>query len=109
LVWALRRWVALDHPVRVVQGGLRGVQAEVAFAATGARPLIVPKTRVTVAASVTEVGAVAEALMRGEPSVAVSVEPQIRALWLNPQHLEAGQEEIVAARVRQILEQAMRS
>jgi broad specificity polyphosphatase/5'/3'-nucleotidase SurE len=58
---------------------------------------------VTVDAAVMEVGAVAEALIAGEPAIAVSLEPRARTLWLNPQHLEPGQEEIVAARVRQVL------
>jgi L-seryl-tRNA(Ser) seleniumtransferase len=115
LVWALRRWVALDHEARVRQwqaqaericqilAGLDGVRAEVAFATRGARPVIVPKARVTVDAAMMEVGAVAEALIAGEPAIAVSLEPRARTLWLNPQHLEPGQEEIVAARVRQVL------
>ena len=118
LVYALRRWAALDHEARVRQWqaqsermcealqGIRGVMAEVAFATQGARPLVVPKARVTVDEAVMRVGAVAQALVSGEPSIAISVEPRIRALWLNPQHLEEGQEEIVARRVREVLEQA---
>ncbi|MFA6111766.1 MAG: aminotransferase class V-fold PLP-dependent enzyme [Candidatus Latescibacterota bacterium] len=118
LVWALRRWAALDHGARVQQwqaqsericqalAGLRGVQAEVALGTKGPRPVIVPKARVTVDAALMDVGAVAETLIAGEPSIAISIEPRIRALWLSPQHLEPGQEEIVAARVRQVLAQA---
>ncbi|MFH1568147.1 MAG: aminotransferase class V-fold PLP-dependent enzyme, partial [Gemmatimonadota bacterium] len=118
LVWALRRWAALDHEARVRQWqaqaesmcdalrGVRGVQAEVAFAERGSRPVIVPRARVTVDEALMRVDDVAEALMDGEPSIAVGAESRSRTLWLSPQHLEPGEEEIVAARLRQVLEQA---
>jgi D-glucosaminate-6-phosphate ammonia-lyase len=115
LVYALRRWAALDHDARIAAWqemaeqmcaglqGLDGVQAEVAFATDGARPLVVPKTRVIVEERVARIGQVAQGLMRGEPAIAISAEPGIRALWLNPQHLEPEQVEVVVRRVREEL------
>ena len=115
LVYALRRWAALDHDARTVAWqsmseemcaglqGIAGVTAEVAFATSGARPLVVPKARVTVDEKVAQVGRVAQALMLGEPAIAISTEPGIRALWLNPQHLEPEQVAAVVHRVREEL------
>ena len=115
LVYALRRWAAMDHEARIATwrrlsermcaalAGIDGVNAEVAFATQGARPLVIPKARVTLDEGLAQPGQVASMLMQGEPAIAVSVEPGIRALWLNPQHLDEGQADVVAARVREIL------
>ena len=115
LVYALRRWAVLDHDARIAAWqemseqmcvglqDLDGVQAEVAFATDGARPLIVPKTRVIVEERVARVEQVEQALMQAPPAIAISTEPGIRALWLNPQHLEPEQVEVVVHRVREEL------
>ncbi|MDQ1246261.1 MAG: Aminotransferase class V-fold PLP-dependent enzyme [Actinomycetota bacterium] len=115
LVYALRRWAALDHDARIAAWrgmaeqlcaglqGLEGVRAEVALATSGARPLVVPKARVTVEERIARVGQVEQALMQGKPAIAISTEPAMRALWLNPQHLEPEQVEVVVRRVREVL------
>lgn len=115
MVYALRRWAALDHDARIAawqqmaeqmcEGlqGIDGVEAEVAFARGGARPLVVPRTRVTVDRSVVDVRQVAADLMQGSPAVAVSEQPRLGLLWLNPQHLEAEQVAVVVRRVREVL------
>lgn len=116
LVYALRRWASLDQDARIAAWqemseqmcaglqGIDGVSAEVAFATSGARPLVVPKARVTVDGKVALVGRVAQALMLGEPAIAISTEPGLGALWLNPQHLEPEQVEVVVRRVREELQ-----
>lgn len=117
LVYALRRWVGLDHQERVrrwqaqaekmrdILTGLPGVEVDIAFATSGARPLIVPRTRlrldtVRIGKSVDQLDAELEG---GEPAVAVGPDAANDSLWLNPQHLEEGEEELVARRVAEVL------
>jgi L-seryl-tRNA(Ser) seleniumtransferase len=116
LVWALRRWTRLDHDERrrqwqaraehLVQTlqGVPGVQVEVALPTSGPRPLIVPKVKVTWADASLTAEAAADALAAGNPAVVVAEDPRNRALWLNPQHLEPGQEHLVADAVRRLLQ-----
>ncbi len=116
LVWALRRWTGLDHEARVrgwqaqaenlrqALQGLPGVQAEVAVPTSGPRPLIVPKVRVTWTDASLSADAAADALAAGHPAVVVAEDPRNRALWLNPQHLEPGQEQLVVDAVRRLFE-----
>ena len=117
LVWALRRWTGLDHEARARQWqvqcerlrealqDLPGVQVEVALPTGGPRPLIVPKVRVTWADANLTAEAAADALAAGNPAVVVAEDPQNRALWLNPQHLEPEQEGLVVARLRRLFSQ----
>ena len=44
-----------------------------------------------------------ELLEGGDPAVAVFADGANGAIWLNPQHLEDGQEELVAERVAEVL------
>ena len=117
LVYALRRWVGLDHEERVrrwqaqaekmrdMLTGLPGVEADIAFAKSGARPLIVPRTRLRldtarIGKSIDQLDAELEG---GTPAVAVGPDAANDSLWLNPQHLEEGEEELVARRVAEVL------
>ncbi len=120
LIYALRRFVRLDWQAEMARwegmasrmcaqlAGLAGVHAEVAYATVGGRPLCIPRARVVVQPGDgrPEVEAAAAALRHGTPAIAVGVEPSARALWLNPQHLLDGEEDVVARRVRQVLSQA---
>jgi L-seryl-tRNA(Ser) seleniumtransferase len=115
LVFALRRFASLDwearmerwqrmaqHMVDALQG-IDGVTVEVAYPQSGGRPLCIPRARLAIDASkvgrsAAEVDAALEA---GEP--AVSALPIGADLWLNPQHLEDGEEDVVVQRVSEVL------
>jgi L-seryl-tRNA(Ser) seleniumtransferase len=117
LVFALRRFVALDHTAEMERWesmartmaarlqGLTSVQAEVAYPGSGARPLVIPRTRVMLdpRGAVPDVRAAVVELRQGHPAIAVSAEPRAHLLWLNPQHLLDGEERVVADRVREVL------
>ena len=114
---ALRRFVALDEGERMRRWreiaeamcaqltGLAGVEAEIAYPTRGARPLVIPRARLRVdegrlGCTVNEIE---EELEQGAPAIAVLPEPAEAAIWLNPQHLADGEEEIVAQRVAEVL------
>jgi hypothetical protein len=85
---------------------LPGVEVDIAHPTRGARPLCIPRTRLRIDAallgrSVAEIEAELEA---GKPAIAVLPEPAAQAIWLNPQHLEDGEEEVVARRIIEVLE-----
>jgi hypothetical protein len=91
--------------MRELLQGLGGVQADVAWPDGGARPLCIPRTRVLVEPGSGRPGiaALVAALRAGEPAVAVGADARAHTLWLNPQHLADGEEDVVAARVRAVL------
>lgn len=119
LIYALRRWVGLDHRERVrcwqaqaermrdMLNEVPGVEADVAFATSGARPLIVPRTRLRLDTAIVgcTVDQLDAELEGGEPAVAVLPDAANNSIWLNPQHLEEGEEELVARRVAEVLGQ----
>jgi len=49
------------------------------------------------------VAQVETALEQGQPAVAVMPEPSRSIIWLNPQHLADGEEEIVARRFAEVV------
>lgn len=117
LVFALRRFVGLDQEARMRRWqrlaeamrdrlqGIPHVEVDIALPTAGARPLGIPRTRLRIdegqlGRSVTQLE---EILETGSPAVAVLPEAAAGILWLNPQHLEDGQEEVVAQRVAEVL------
>jgi L-seryl-tRNA(Ser) seleniumtransferase len=117
LIWALRRyaqtdmaaeerrWAEMAARMSVGLQGLRGVRAAVAPARSGPRPLCIPRVRVELDERVTgrTMAQVLEFLAGGRPVVEVYPEPEAGALWLNPQHLSPGEDELVASRLRAAL------
>lgn len=117
LVFALRRFVALDETERLArwQGmsermrdalqDIDGVQGEVAFPTRGGRPLCIPRTRLAIDEATVgrSIGKLDDILEGGDPAVAVFADVAHSAIWLNPQHLQDGQEIAVAQRVREVL------
>ena len=117
LVFALRRFVAMDETARMArwQGmaermrdamqDVDGVQAEVAFPTQGGRPLVIPRTRLAIDEAVVghTIHELDEILEGGDPVVTVFADTGNSAIWLTPQHLEDGQEMQVADRVRAAL------
>ena len=118
LVFALRRFVGLDEAARMQRWrvmaqamqdrlrGLRGLEVDIAHPTHGARPLVIPRTRLRLdeqllGCTVTQI---AEELECAKPAVAVLPQPAQATIWLNPQHLEDGEEEIVARRLAELIE-----
>jgi L-seryl-tRNA(Ser) seleniumtransferase len=118
LVFALRRYVETDFAAeqqrwdamagRMSAGlqGISGVQAEVALARSGPRPLCIPRVQVQVdeKALGRTIAQVLENLNQGRPAVEVYAEPEYGTIWLNPQHLAGGEDGLVATRLREALE-----
>jgi L-seryl-tRNA(Ser) seleniumtransferase len=117
LVFALRRFVGLDQDKRLERwgrlaqamvdglGGLAGVEADIAYPTRGARPLIIPRARLRIDEGVVgrTVEQIEEELEGGDPAVAVLPEAAAATIWLNPQHLEDGEEAVVVRRVVAVL------
>ena len=117
LVYALRRFAKTDFDAEAVRwqdqcqrmcDGLQGLtcaRAEIAMASGGARPLMIPRVRVVV--DVDALGKtleqIDEELERGTPAMAVVMQPHANELWLSPQHLQEGEAEVSAARLRHVL------
>ena len=101
-MFALRRFKALDEGERMRRWqekaetmcaqlqGIAGVEAEVALPTRGGRPLVIPRTRLRID----------EQLEQGTPAIAVSIASG--EIWLNPQHMADGEEEIVVRRVAEV-------
>jgi L-seryl-tRNA(Ser) seleniumtransferase len=117
LVFALRRFCALDQEERMRRWqrmaeamcagleGVKGAVAEVDHPTRGARPLVIPRARVRVDEALLGCGVseVEKELEEGTPAIHVSLEPGASTIWLNPQHLADGEEEIVARRLAEVL------
>ena len=117
LVYALRRFANTDFDAEAARwqdqcqrmcDGLQGLtcaRAEIAMASGGARPLMIPRVRVVV--DVDALGKtleqIDEELERGTPAMAVVMQPHANELWLSPQHLQEGEAEVSAARLRHVL------
>jgi len=117
LVYALRRFASTDFDAEAIRWkalcqrmcdelqGLACAQAEIAMATGGARPLVIPRVRVRV--DVDALGKtleqIDEELERGTPAMAVVMQPGANELWLSPQHLQEGEAEVAAARLRAVL------
>ena len=115
LVFALRRFKALDEGERMRHWqekaeamcaelhGIAGVEAEVALPTRGGRPLVIPRTRLRIDEQLLgcTVNEIDEQLERGTPAIAVSI--ALGEIWLNPQHLADGEEEVVVRRVAEVL------
>ena len=117
LVFALRRFVAQDETERMArwQGmaermrdalqDVDGVKGEVTYPTRGGRPLCIPRTRLAIDEAVVGCTIVEmdEVLEGGNPAVAVFADAANGAIWLNPQHLEDGEEMLVAKRLVELL------
>ncbi len=117
LVYALRRFAQIDCAVEMcrwqelaqrMSDGLQGLEcarAEVALATKGARPTLIPRVRVVVDAEKLgkSFAQIDTELERGQPAMAITMQPRHRELWLSPQHLQDGEEAIVVERLRQVL------
>ncbi len=117
LVFALKRFVAMDEPARLARWHgmaermrdalqhIDGVEAEVAFPTSGGRPLVIPRTRLAIDEAVVghTIRELDEILEGGDPMVTVFADGANSTIWLTPQHLEDGQEELVAKRVAEVL------
>ena len=115
LVFALKRFVGLDEGARMARWqrmaaamcagleGIDGVEVGIDFPTYGARPLVIPRARLQVDEEVLgkTVAEIEAELEKGTPAVAVL--PQPGTIWLNPQHLEDGEEDIVVERVGEAL------
>ena len=117
LVYALRRFASTDFDAEAIRWkalcqrmcdelqGLAYAQAEIAMATGGARPLVIPRVRVRV--DVDALGKtleqIDEELERGTPAMAVVMQLGANELWLSPQHLQEGEAEVAAARLRAVL------
>ena len=117
LIFALRRFAAMDYEVQMQRWqtmaqsmcdrlrDVEGISARVDYATTGSRPLCIPRTRLQLdeEALGLSVAQVETALEQGQPAVAVMPEPSRSIIWLNPQHLADGEEEIVARRFAEVV------
>jgi L-seryl-tRNA(Ser) seleniumtransferase len=117
LVYALRRFANTNFETEATRwqdrcqhmcDGLQGLacaRAEIAMATGGARPLMIPRVRVVV--DVDTLGKtleqIDEELERGTPAMAVVMQPRANELWLSPQHLQEGEAEVAADRLRAVL------
>ena len=120
LVFALKRFANLDWESRMARwqrmaermvailAGIDGATVDVALAERGGRPLCIPRTRVRIDEAVVghTVKELDELLEQGTPAIAVGPDAAFKEIWLNPQHLEDGEEEIAALRLRGLLEAA---
>jgi uncharacterized pyridoxal phosphate-dependent enzyme len=117
LVAAVDRYLALDHGARMARweaqvaaivSALEGTpfaRARRVFpAAPGIQPTSIPRVYVDLAPEAPDAAAVMRALRDGDPAVVVG---QLQSsLVINPQTLEAGEEHVVARRLRDVLERA---
>jgi L-seryl-tRNA(Ser) seleniumtransferase len=117
LVAAVDRYLALDHAARMARWedqvaaivsafeGVPSVRVRRVFPAEpGIQPTSIPRVYVDLIPPAPPAPAVMEALRAGDPSIVVG---QSRSsLVINPQTLEDGEEQIVAARLREVLERA---
>jgi L-seryl-tRNA(Ser) seleniumtransferase len=117
LIFALRRFAAMDYEVQMQRWqtmaqsmcdrlrDVEGISARVDYATTGSRPLCIPRTRLQLdeEALGLSVAQVETALEQGQPAVAVMPEPSRSIIWLNPQHLADGEEEVVARRFGEVV------
>ena len=101
----MRRWHKMAEAMCARLGGLAGVEVDIAHPTRGARPLVIPRARVRIDAGLLgrSVSEIEEELERGVPAIAVLPEPAAATIWLNPQHLADGEEEIVAQRLVEVL------
>lgn len=117
LVFALRRWAEQDEEARIARwqqmaeymrdglSGVDGVEATIGYPTGGGRPLIIPRTGLTIDEAVVgrTIGQLDEILEGGDPAVAIGADAANSMIWLNPQHLEDGEDELVAQRVAAVL------
>ena len=118
LVFALKRFAAIDWDAEIerwqrmadrmaeILTGAEGVVAtDVGFPAGGGRPKCIPRTRVQIDEALVghTVNELDEILEQGTPSLAVGPHASAQTIWLNPQHLEDGEEEIAARRLADVL------
>ena len=101
----LARWLAMAEAMRDALQDIDGVEADVGYPIHGGRPLIIPRTRLAldlahIGRTIGELDAMLEG---GTPAVAVFADARNSAIWLNPQHLEDGEEIAVAQRVGEVL------
>ena len=115
LVAAVDRYLALDHGARMARwegqvetivaalDGAPGIRARRVFPAEpGIQPTAIPRVYVDTVPPGPEPAAIMEALRAGEPPIVASQSGQ--SLVINPHTLEEGEEQIVAARLREVLE-----
>ncbi|NKB72297.1 MAG: aminotransferase class V-fold PLP-dependent enzyme [Candidatus Latescibacteria bacterium] len=120
LVYALRRFAGLDYNARLqnwravaekMSDGLQGIagaQADVTYAIKGARPISIPRTRLQfdparLGISPYDLAEGLEQAQWGGPAIALGSTNKPPALWLNPQHLVDGEEDIVVEQVGRVL------
>ncbi|MBT4097055.1 MAG: aminotransferase class V-fold PLP-dependent enzyme [Gemmatimonadetes bacterium] len=118
LVFALKRFAAVDWDGEVerwqkmaermaeILAGASGVlEADVGFPKGGGRPRIIPRTRVKIDETLVghTVMELDEILEQGTPALAIGAQPRQQTIWLNPQHLEDGEEEIAARHLADVL------
>ncbi|MCC7358564.1 MAG: aminotransferase class V-fold PLP-dependent enzyme [Anaerolineales bacterium] len=105
----MARWEAQAQYMAAALSQAPGVCAErVLLTGPGIRPITVPRTTVSWDAAARKLtpGEAAQQLLTGDPAIAVGQAGT--ALLLNPQTLAAGEEEVVARRLLEILTQAPR-
>jgi len=102
----MRRWQGLAEAMCAQLQGIAGVEADIAQPTRGGRPLVIPRARLQIDEALLgrTVGQIEEELEQGKPAIAVSIDTGKAAIWLNPQHLTDGQENIVARRMVEVLE-----
>ena len=81
------------------------VETDVGFPQGGGRPRIIPRTRVKIDEAMVghTVMELDEILEQGTPAIAVGAQASQQTIWLNPQHLEDGEDEIAARHLADVL------
>ncbi len=118
LVFALKRFASLDWDAQVerwrqmaqrmaeiLSDAAGVVETDVGFPQGGGRPRIIPRTRVKIDEAMVghTVMELDEILEQGTPAIAVGAQASQQTIWLNPQHLEDGEDEIAARRLADVL------
>jgi D-glucosaminate-6-phosphate ammonia-lyase len=101
----MARWQGMAERMREALADVPGVDASVDFPTGGGRPLVIPRTRLALDEEVVgrTIRELDDALEGGDPVVTVFADVAGGAIWLNPQHLEDGEEDEVAQIVRAAL------
>ena len=101
----MARWQGMAERMRDALQDVDGVKGEVTYPTRGGRPLCIPRTRLAIDEAVVGCTIVEmdEVLEGGNPAVAIFADAANGAIWLNPQHLEDGEEMLVAKRVGELL------
>lgn len=117
LVYALNRFVKTDWVAEqlrwkqlceAILSQLKNINCKnisVAYATSGARPLIVPRVKITTDSKVLNksLSQIDYELERGKPAIAVIIHENKNEIWLNPQHLRNNEIDIMCSRLIKVI------